>query len=331
MKNYHNLLCLFLFLFFQNSNLSAQFGMEHGAIITIQGDTLFGKIKSENPRQLSSSITFENQEGIKTTYLPYEIQSFFFEDGETFESFHVKFSTKKKDYDEPRFIRLLEEGKINLYILDDRKSAPLFIKNSNSGITLLCISETENFDYLNVLKNEMADCENLTNLTIKKLRKKNVQHLIKRYNDCFIGIKKDYTSFDNPTRIWAWGNVAFPFKYISQGYDGNAFGGFIGVDLPFYKNHLSLEAGFLYYKGLKKDGQIQDISDNTFRVNYNFYPRQFLSPYLAAGISAHRGGSLKPHIGGGFSVNMGRHFVKAEVSYPRFPTVRVGYGFIFKK
>ena len=324
-------LTLFFILFFQKNNLSAQFGMEQGAIVTIQGDTLYGKIKSASLRQLSHKVTFKAKENIQKTYHPNEIKSFFFSDGEVYESYHVKFSTKKKDFDELRFIRLVEEGRLNLYVLDGRKAQPLFFKKSNSVITLLCISENEEIGYLNVLKKEMLDCEKLADLSIKKLRRKNVQYFMKIYNDCFIGLKDDYSASDNPTRIWAWGFSGIPFKYISQGYEGNGFGGFVGVDLPFHKNHLSFEVGFLYYKGSKENGQVRDISDNTVRINYHFYPRKFLSPFVAAGISAHRGGSLKPHIGGGLSINMGRHFVKTEVSYPHFPNVKVGYGFIFKK
>ncbi|MFK7774129.1 MAG: hypothetical protein AB8F94_18400 [Saprospiraceae bacterium] len=326
-----NLLCLLVILFFQKHNLAAQFGMETGAIVTIEGDTLLGGIKSASPRQSSHSIIFENKEKNKTTYLPHEIQCFFFDDGEIYESYHVKFSTKKKQYDELRFIRLIEEGKINLYILDYRNAAPLFIKKNDGNITLLCVSEDEEIGYLNVLKKEMSDCEKLADLSIKNLRRKNVQYFIKIYNDCFTGIKNGFSDSYNPAQIWAWGFGGFPFQYLNQGYEGNEFGGFIGMDLPYFKRQLSCEVGFHLYKGSNKNGRSKDIADATIRVNYNFYHRKFLSPYISTGLSTLRGSSLKPHLGGGFTVNMGRHLVKTEVTMPYFPNIKVGYGFVFKK
>lgn len=326
----HIKLILFVFLCSFPNLIFAQFGLQKGSIITLQGDTISGRIKNASLQQLSKEIVFQTEQGKRTTYLPKEIKAFFFSDGELFESHHVKVSLKKGNVSEFRFLRLAKTGNLSLYVLDEKRANPLFIKRENEALQLLCISEKGNKEYLYLLKEEIKDCEKLSRLSIRKLQKKGVYKLIKEYNQC-TSREADLQN-SNLNEIWLWGYTGIPYNYYKNGYNSISWGGYIGGKLPIFRRQVGLEFGTQIYIGENKNQEKKKIADTTVRLRYHFFDESIVTPFLSAGGSFE--GVMRKwgyQIGGGLNLNLGRHIFITELSYPYFPNFKIGYGFVIKK
>jgi hypothetical protein len=216
-----NLFILFICLY--SSPLNAQVGIKDGFIITLENDTLYGKIKYSNNRK---ECNFTNEKGT-IVYTPSEIKGFGFVGDMHFTSMVV----------EDNFLQVLISGELSLY-----KGNSFFYleKKGNEVLKLVQKEKTDTVEgkiyvredlswkgYINILIYDcIRDPKVIRNL---KMDERNLTHLAINYNNCkgvsYIDYlaKKTWTKVElgfssGITQSWVKINDASLYNYLPHKY-----------------------------------------------------------------------------------------------------------------
>jgi len=380
MQKLKNALAFLCVTFVLSIPATAQFDFRKGFIVNLKGDTLHGFVKDQTFDKLSKQAVFKPSRKSKTiTYLPGEIRTFGFNDGDIFESFEIEYCTAPaKDEGRPvklnRFLNQVIAGEITLYELTTDEQ-PLFIKKEGGALELLCIREVlvsvvydkkgnietpkpgakywnekgerlkersgQYFeiskDYVETLKEAMADCNRVRVEDALLLKAKAIANLVLAYNKhC---APESYQRFIASQRKAPIGRFSIysssPTPYLA---DFGGIGG--GAMLELGGETFSANFGAEFVLG-SKNAEVYNykLFIATLRLNYRPFKANRFSPYVFSGISMNATSrnveieDFKQKHFIDFELGLGadymlseRFFLKGEVAYPHFPNVRLGVG-----
>jgi hypothetical protein len=349
-----------LLLILSASFIQAQ-SFKQGFIITLKGDTLNGFIEDGKYEDLSRSINFKSDKKSKaiTTYNPNEISVFQFSDGDFFASEMVRFSSLRKDGEmdniaEMRFLhRLYLNDKTSLFELNDNHARPLFLRKNDGTIRLLCLEKEAGHAYLEILKNELLDCENLKIPADLALNSHEIQRLLLAYDHC-----GEATDLVELPKTMAWGGISLPLETIQEHYKG------LGKMLQFeYRpmkegllGNITLGAELLYVHADKFENKGDLLLKYEFKhlelgVKARFYTNEggWLRPYIFLAGTYYKSSTdyyakypqqeynrdystgiintfmVRPGIG--VHAQWKRHFLRFELALDGQGQPRLGYGF----
>jgi hypothetical protein len=176
-----------------SKNLMAQAQFKDGYIISLQGDTINGKIKYRSQSKNYQACVFANEGGTKE-YRPTDIQGYGYVKGQHYTSAYTNTS----------FLEALVLGEVNLYKMDK----VYYLKKSGQDMVALVakvleskvngkIHRTEDNKWKLLCVQVLGDCleDPAARLKYVRLNEKTIVSLVSDYNLCrnhnFIDLKKD--------------------------------------------------------------------------------------------------------------------------------------------
>ncbi len=117
---------LLALLVFTVSKAYAQLNFNPGYIISIEQDTIYGRIALKGDASLCKFCLFKSENKKITKYLPSEIRAFYIEGIRYYESFEVD--------GESKFLEMLFKGAVNIYYYTDNNSKQYYIKKEEGGL-----------------------------------------------------------------------------------------------------------------------------------------------------------------------------------------------------
>jgi len=188
---------LFICVLFSFINTaSAQFArFLPGEIIFKSGEKKVGYIE----KTISEKITYEvhlkankkEQKGV--FYTVDQVKSFQFKDGLKFVTEEITYATDaegKEHVTELAFLEELESGDISLLEFDNQTYRGLFLKKKDGTLELLAQQEQACSDYMSILREEMADCDEVIVKDAMWFNARIITSLIEDYNSCGMVKKK---------------------------------------------------------------------------------------------------------------------------------------------
>lgn len=298
--------------------LYGQTDFRKGKIIQLNGDTISGELNYQGDISNSRFIRFRNQD-IDSTFRPFEIKSYYFENGKSYVS-----KIAIIDSDTVRiFAEYLVSGKKDLFF---NRSASGFhylisandsvIKNLPHKIELVNIDgvnyQKESRHFVGYLKSYFNDCPSIFPKIdqLQSPRRKSLISLTKEYHDitCGEGVCTIYDRKEYPIKIAIEPVYSLYTKRIHEYYvmSNATNGGHLFLWMPNSSERLYAKTGLHFaLKGPYKYYQIP------LQFEYVF-PFKVIKPKFAIGVNAHfigypdvgYYGSLSTLVNGGFYVKL---------------------------
>jgi len=195
------LLTYVLFLFINSA--SAQFARFLPGEITFEsGETQTGYIEKTASDKITYELHFKkNKKDTESViYAVDALESFLFKGGLKFVREEITYATDpegKEQITELAFLEELEAGTIGLLEFDNHKYRGLFLKKKNGELALLAQQEQACSDYMSILREEMADCDEVIVKEAMWFNARIITSLIEDYNSCG---KERISTAVNPTK-----------------------------------------------------------------------------------------------------------------------------------
>ncbi len=160
-----------------------------GQITLASGETKTGYIERTHSDRITYEVNFkeEKKEGKSTIYTIDALRSFQFRGGLKFIAEEITYATDpdgNEQITELAFLEELEAGAIGLLEFDNEKYRGLFLKKKNGELVLLAQQEQACADYMSILREEMADCEEVIVKDAMWFNARIITSLIEDYNSC---------------------------------------------------------------------------------------------------------------------------------------------------
>jgi len=260
---------IFLFLILVDSNANNEFKI--GYVITLQHDTIFGKIASTNYYDHSISCTFKNSKTNEiTTYFPNQIVGYRFNDGKYYVSKEIVIDSVKTKV----FMEYLINGKLDLFFRQDKKSENHYYAQKDTiGISELEFGKViihkdgsdwviKNNKYVGLLSYLTYDCPDVKN-DIPKMNEPDHKKLIK-----FAEKYQDKMCSDQACIIY---EKKMPRKIKMQAYGGQSYGFYTSDDdLINSKYFSSFGFNILFQQTQRSENMYIGIGADFFSFSNNF-------------------------------------------------------------
>lgn len=315
------------------SRLSAQTNYQPGYVITLDNDTLYGKIDYRTDYTLGSVCRFEDEQGMKSEFSPYDIAGYRFTNDRYFV---VKEIDGKK-----HFLEYLIQGRLDIYYLRDNTGNHYFMDKSDARLTKIPYTEgirykedTGNFYYQSTLHNGilnyyMQDVPQMKK-KIDKVKKPDHQSLIKIAKNYHYAVCNDGEKcivFMRPTpllkaQLEPFVNYFMPIKYTSD--KPITIGLNVYLWLPRVNENWYFKTGFHY---LSLETQYYILRTKIPIQGAYVYPKGKLRPIFAGGINLYGLQLPLPAYSAGLLVPCNKHVsftLNAEIE-----TLPLGYEKIF--
>ena len=268
--------------------LFAQKDLRQGYVITINGDTVNGRLDFRGDINNSKNCIFYSGSNQILKYLPFEIKSYRFKDGK----YYISKSIEKQDTVKQIFAEYIVDGHRDLFYFRDNSGFHYMISYDNRTLVeipfkseLITIDgrlyQSETTMHIGYLKSYFGDCPSLFS-EIENLKKPNLFNLIsltKKYNqltcsdsNCIVYYKKK-----------------LPFKFAIEPYYGttkqqyyinsylNQYGGYLYAWLPESNEKLFFKTGLLFSEYAPENEKIYKVPvqfeylfpDNAFRPKFD--------------------------------------------------------------
>lgn len=213
-------------------------------------------------------------------FTPEDLKGFRMEDGTTFVTKEISFDEGIKKV----FVRLLQKGKINLYMYSEKGVKRYFLEKKESDLMEL------GDEFRNVLSSQMQDCNWISEaIKISKLKKTSLSKLVSIYNDnepvhypfLKLGLTGGYVQakLDIPSKLRnrALENMSFDQKSSWM------FG--ITMDVPILRSNYSILTGFsLSQKGFTGNDK-NAFSDIDAVINISSFEIPLLVRYTTSNVN----------------------------------------------
>jgi len=182
------LLASILFIFI--NSVSAQFArFLPGEISLLSGEVKTGYIEKTVSENITYEVNFkENKKDEKGVIYPVDaLTSFQFKDGLKFVAEEITYATDaegREQITELAFLEEIEPGIISLLEFDNHHFRGLFLKKKDGELVILAQQEQACSDYMSILREEMADCDEVVVKDVMWFNARVIQSLIEDYNYC---------------------------------------------------------------------------------------------------------------------------------------------------
>ena len=299
---------LMIFLFLLSTNTaSAQFArFLPGQITFNSGETKTGYIEKTVSEKITYEVNFkENKKDEKgSIYSVDQLKRFQFKDGLKFVAEEITYATDaegKEQITELAFLEELEAGAIGLLEFDNHEYRGLFLKKKNGELEILAQQEQACSDYMSILREEMADCEEVVVKEVMWFNSRVIQSLIEDYNYC--GKEKEKlkikigTGF--PYRFSAHADYQLTGSWAEDIGTRNA----AGFHLNIRAGERGLAKKILLNFGALRYTKNLDINERTAKLDETQFSEIYLGMKTKLAVNSHIFPTISFGVGGYFNSN----------------------------
>jgi hypothetical protein len=302
--------------------LFAQKDLRQGYIITLNGDTVNGRLDFRGDINNSRNCIFYSGSNQIFKYLPFEIKSYRFKDGK----YYISKSIEKQDTVKQIFAEYIVDGQRDLFYFKDNSGFHYLISNDNRTLVEIPFKseiinedgrlyQSETTTHIGYLKSYFRDCPSLFS-EIEAIKKPNLHDLIsltKKYNqltcrdsNCIVYYKKKMPfQFAVEPYIGTTRQQYFMNSYLTN------YGAYLYAWLPESNEKLFFKTGLLFSEYAPENERIYKIP---IQFEYLF-PDKAIRPKFDIGVNAYtvKNSGITESIGlmmavsGGILVHVSKH------------------------
>jgi hypothetical protein len=295
--------------------LWAQSDYRPGYIITLNGDTIHGKIDYRDADDMGRRCLFEAADGTKTVYAPADIAGYRFPNSK----YYVSRTLNGLKY----FLEYLIQGRLDVYYLRTGGADHYYIEKEDQSLTevppmqaievvnegkLFLQPASQSIGFLNyytqdapALKGEISRMNTLDHQGMIRLAKDYHQIVCDDGEQCII--------FERPVRV-KWQVTATGGYFWLPGHNTAFYGLGLAVQCtPQYNENFYLKTGFFLLR--------HKAGESTFRWPLQFeyrYPKGLIRPSAAVGLAFY-GTILRPIASGGLNLVLPKSPLGISLSY----------------